>query len=64
MANRSGADILIQAQDPRKAALFYVNHLGFEIRDNNPKMMGLHDPAHQPIHRTWGRAWGRFWKSQ
>jgi catechol 2,3-dioxygenase-like lactoylglutathione lyase family enzyme len=42
MANRFGADILIQAADPKKAALFYVNHLGFEITDNNPKMIGLH----------------------
>jgi catechol 2,3-dioxygenase-like lactoylglutathione lyase family enzyme len=42
MANRFGTDILIQAPDPEKAALFYVNHLGFEITDNNPKMIGLH----------------------
>jgi len=42
MANRFGADILIQAQDPQKAALFYVNHLGFEVTDDNPKMIGLH----------------------
>jgi catechol 2,3-dioxygenase-like lactoylglutathione lyase family enzyme len=42
MANRFGADILIQAQDSRKAALFYVNHLGFEVTDDNPKMIGLH----------------------
>jgi Glyoxalase-like domain len=42
MANRFGADILIQAPDPKKAAFFYVNHLGFEITDNNPKMIGLH----------------------
>jgi catechol 2,3-dioxygenase-like lactoylglutathione lyase family enzyme len=42
MANRFGQDILIQAPDPKKAALFYVNHLGFEITDNNPKMIGLH----------------------
>ena len=40
MANRFGSDILIQAPDPKK--LFYVNHLGFEITDNNPKMIGLH----------------------
>jgi catechol 2,3-dioxygenase-like lactoylglutathione lyase family enzyme len=33
--------ILIQAPDPKKATLFYVNHLGFEITDNNPKMIGL-----------------------
>jgi hypothetical protein len=42
MANRFGPDILIQAPDPKKAGLFYVNHLGFEITDNNPKMIGLH----------------------
>ena len=42
MANRFGPDILIQAPDPKKAALFLVNHLGFEITDNNPKMIGLH----------------------
>ncbi|HXW89122.1 MAG TPA: VOC family protein [Terriglobales bacterium] len=42
MANRFGADILIQAQDPKQAALFYVNQLGFEITDDNPNMIGLH----------------------
>jgi catechol 2,3-dioxygenase-like lactoylglutathione lyase family enzyme len=42
MANRFGSDILIQAGDPRKAALFYVEHLGFEITDDNPNMIGLH----------------------
>jgi catechol 2,3-dioxygenase-like lactoylglutathione lyase family enzyme len=42
MANKFGTDILIQAPDPRKAAQFYVEHLGFEISDNNPKMIGLH----------------------
>jgi catechol 2,3-dioxygenase-like lactoylglutathione lyase family enzyme len=42
MANRFGADILIQALDPRKAAGFYVEHLGFEITDDNPNMIGLH----------------------
>ena len=42
MANRFGSDILIQAHDPRKAALFYVEHLGFEITDDNPNMIGLH----------------------
>jgi hypothetical protein len=42
MANRFGTDILIQAPDPRKASLFYVKHLGFEITDHNPKMIGLH----------------------
>lgn len=42
MANKFGTDILIQAQDPGKAARFYVEHLGFEITDSNPKMIGLH----------------------
>ena len=42
MANSFGTDILIQAPDPNKAALFYVQHLGFEITDDNPKMIGLH----------------------
>jgi hypothetical protein len=42
MANRFGTDILIQAPDPKTAAAFYVDHLGFEITDNNPQMIGLH----------------------
>jgi hypothetical protein len=42
MANTFGTDILIQAKDPMKAANFYVNELGFEITDKNPKMVGLH----------------------
>jgi catechol 2,3-dioxygenase-like lactoylglutathione lyase family enzyme len=42
MANTFGTDILIQAEDPMTAASFYVEHLGFEITDNNPKMIGLH----------------------
>ena len=42
MANRFGTDILIQAEDPRNAADFYVNELGFEITDEEPDMIGLH----------------------
>ncbi len=42
MANRFGTDILIQAEDPKQAALFYVNQLGFKITDDNPNMIGLH----------------------
>ena len=42
MAYRFGTDILIQAEDPMMAAEFYVNALGFEITDKNPKMVGLH----------------------
>ncbi len=41
MANAFGSDILIQAPDPKEAAAFYVEHLGFEISDPNPKMIGL-----------------------
>ena len=42
MANRFGTDILIQAPDPKAAAKFYVEQLGFAIDDNNPEMIGLH----------------------
>jgi hypothetical protein len=42
MANTFGKDILIQAPDPKVAALFYVKHLGFEINDEKPHMIGLH----------------------
>lgn len=38
----SATDILIQAPNPREAALFYVEQLGFEITDHNPKMIALH----------------------
>jgi catechol 2,3-dioxygenase-like lactoylglutathione lyase family enzyme len=41
MANSFGADILIQALDPKKAASFYVDHLGFEISDETPQMVSL-----------------------
>ena len=42
MANTFGTDILIQAPDPKKAAAFYVEQLGFTVTDDNPNMMGLH----------------------
>ena len=41
MANSFGTDILIQAQDPKNAALFYVNNLGFEINEETPRMISL-----------------------
>ncbi len=41
MANSFGTDILIQAQDPKKAALFYVEHLRFEITDEMPNLISL-----------------------
>jgi hypothetical protein len=42
MANRFGTDILIQAPDPRQAAAFYVEQLGFAITDENPQLVSLH----------------------
>jgi hypothetical protein len=44
MANRFGADILIQAQYPKDAAHFYIEQLGFEITDETPNMISLHGP--------------------
>jgi hypothetical protein len=41
MANNFGKDILIQAPDPKKAASFYVEHLGFEITGEEPEMISL-----------------------
>jgi hypothetical protein len=41
MANKFGTDILIQAENPNTAALFYVNQLGFEITAETPNMMSL-----------------------
>jgi catechol 2,3-dioxygenase-like lactoylglutathione lyase family enzyme len=41
MANSFGSDILIQAPDPKTAAAFYVDHLGFEITGEEP-MISLH----------------------
>jgi predicted enzyme related to lactoylglutathione lyase len=42
MANTFGTDILIQAPDPKKAADFYVEQLGFEITGDDPGMICLH----------------------
>jgi predicted enzyme related to lactoylglutathione lyase len=42
MANTFGTDILIQAEDPMKAANFYVEGLGFEITDKKSNMVSLH----------------------
>ena len=42
MANTFGTDILIQAPNPKKAADFYVEHLGFEVTGEDPKMISLH----------------------
>jgi catechol 2,3-dioxygenase-like lactoylglutathione lyase family enzyme len=42
MSNTFGADILIQAEDPMKAADFYVKELGFEITDKKSNLVSLH----------------------
>jgi predicted enzyme related to lactoylglutathione lyase len=44
MGNGFGTDILIQADDPKAAALFYVRQLGFEITGETPNMISLHGP--------------------
>jgi predicted enzyme related to lactoylglutathione lyase len=42
MANTFGTDILLQAPDPRSAASFYVEQLGFAITGETPEMISLH----------------------
>jgi catechol 2,3-dioxygenase-like lactoylglutathione lyase family enzyme len=42
MANKFGTDILIQAPEPKDAAAFYVDQLGFEVTDETPAMVSLH----------------------
>jgi predicted enzyme related to lactoylglutathione lyase len=42
MSNTFGTDILIQAEDPMKAASFYVTELGFEITDKTSNLVSLH----------------------
>jgi predicted enzyme related to lactoylglutathione lyase len=59
MANSFGADILIQAEDPKNAASFYVQQLGFKITNETPRMISLdgqhinlfieHGPALGPV---------------
>jgi predicted enzyme related to lactoylglutathione lyase len=44
MANRFGTDILIQAEDPRQAARFYEDQLGFSATGETPDMISLHGP--------------------
>jgi len=44
MPNSFGTDILIQAEDPKQAAAFYVEALGFEITGDTGDMVSLHGP--------------------
>ena len=39
------SDILIQSPNPRTAADFYVEQLGFTITAESPQMLSLHGPA-------------------
>ena len=41
MANSFGKDILLQAEDPRQAAAFYVEQLGFAINEESPRLISL-----------------------
>ncbi len=41
-SNTLETDILIQAEDPMKAASFYVKELRFEITEKKPNMVSLH----------------------
>jgi predicted enzyme related to lactoylglutathione lyase len=45
MANRFGTDILIQSADPKAAAAFYVNVLGFVIDDESETLISLLGPS-------------------
>ena len=42
MANKFGTDIIFQAPDPKVAASFYVQQLGFAITGEQPDMISLH----------------------
>jgi hypothetical protein len=42
MANTFVTDILIQSEDPVKAADFYVKELGFAITDKKSNLVSLH----------------------
>jgi predicted enzyme related to lactoylglutathione lyase len=42
VANTFGTDILLQAGDPKEAASFYVDQLGFTITGEDPQMVSLH----------------------
>lgn len=44
MGNKFGTDILIQAPDPKRAAAFYVEELGFQITDETSNMISIRGP--------------------
>jgi hypothetical protein len=57
MANTFGTDILIQSEDPERAAAFYVNELGFTITGYEPSLISLHGD-HINLFRESGPALG------
>jgi hypothetical protein len=44
MGNKFGTDILIQAPDPKVAAAFYVNALGFDVTGETSNLISIHGP--------------------
>lgn len=42
MSNTFGTDILIQTDNPKRAAEFYVGNLGFEVTDATDRLISLH----------------------
>jgi hypothetical protein len=62
MANSFGTDILIQSQDPKSAAKFYVDNLAFEISEERPNM-GVCAGNTSTCLSSEVRRWGRYWKA-
>jgi hypothetical protein len=44
MANSFGTDILIQAEDPKAAASFYIERLGFKIEAETEDLITIRGP--------------------
>jgi catechol 2,3-dioxygenase-like lactoylglutathione lyase family enzyme len=44
MGNSFGTDIIFETPDPKAAARFYVEELGFSITDETPDLVSLHGP--------------------
>lgn len=44
MANSFGTDILLQAQDPKAAAAFYITQLGFAITSESDELIAMSGP--------------------
>jgi len=42
MANTFGTDIIIQTPDPKSAAAFYAEQLGFKVTEETPQMISIH----------------------